>query len=89
MKQKLIVTMDGMKKEFPLSIDVNAVSVGGEMVDGLSMDDESFYLLLSFVRNDYIYAEMPIYLYNEGGMTSGNFENDDDEIVGNWQIIGI
>lgn len=88
MEPKLKVTINGATKDFPLSIDADAVSVGSEMVDGLTMNDTAFNCLLSFV-GDAIYAEMPVYLYNEGNMTSGNFENDNGGIVGNWQIVGI
>ena len=83
MKPQLTVTMHGKNHVFPMYWEDDAVSIGGEWLPGLAMRDDAFAALEQLAG---IFAEVPMYCYNEGNMLRGPFEDEDEVTVGTWSI---
>jgi hypothetical protein len=81
-KPELIVTLGNNKISFPLFYEKEAVSIGSDWIDGLAISDSEYNKLCSLVGD---FADVPLYLFNEGNITSGYFCDDEPEL-GSWEI---
>lgn len=80
---KLTVTVKGETHVYQLRWEKDCVSVGGEWIAGLAMDNAAFKSLENLVG---VLAESPLYCYNEGGDVSGVFEDENEIAFGSWLV---